>query len=869
MMTKIKQKFVVALLLIVLTASAITVVTLNKTAVAASSDYMDLPQITVLTHGLGGSAKHWTSLDGSGEVFAQDYDSLVEKLSAKAGGAYIYRAETTSTDGNNPSYSFYENYGDTETLINNVSKHIIIIFDSASSGKSNEVVYNEFKNMLNDAIGSVKYLNTGRKNPKVNLIGHSRGGITNLQYALEFPENVHSMISLGTPYFGSDAAASFGAIIMGALATDGLNSIIDSEKYDKYYQTWTDGYEEKYKNINSIAIGGTATVSYQRDVLSWVGSGTAEALASLLFCFENSVFQVISVPILQQLYPTLVKQYSALGMFTQAQFVELVLLINSEVHFGAWYSDVFVPIDSQQGFKGDKNYNFTKFVKHFNHENASQFPKRSVDNLPILHNLETYDADIHNYILKNIIMKSGNTIDNEISNVGKNGNSWVIKIRNTHSTGRSYAYNTKMCSSGDAQNWSTGLNDIATFWLEAGETKIVTIAGNGTATSIVVSSTSGSMRYIKYADNLWNTYNVYKMTAHSSTKFFNNYTLNGMKVGITGKNGNRWIIELTNSTGSTRSFDYNYMMCNSGDAQNWTGLSHVTSTGDLANAVSTQIEIQENGFATSIAICYIIGETRYILYAKDLNEESGTMTAQGNSKPATDPPSCVAEGTLITLADGSQKAVENLTGDEMLLVWNMITGTFDAAPILFVDSDPEKIYEVIYLYFNDGSVVKVISEHAFWDLTLNEYVYLDTDAADYIGHWFSKQDTKNNGNIVDRKTKLVDVVIEQEMTTAWSPITYGHLCYYVNGMLSMPGGITGLINILEVNPKTMTIDQDALLADIETYGLFSYEEFAEILPVPEVIFEAFNGQYLKIAIGKGLVDFETLGSLVERYSEFF
>lgn len=53
------------------------------------------------------------------------------------------------------------------------------------------------------------------------------------------------------------------------------------------------------------------------------------------------------------------------------------------------------------------------------------------------------------------------------------------------------------------------------------------------------------------------------------------------------------------------------------------------------------------------------------------------------------------------------------------------------------------------------------------------------------------------------------------------------------------------------------------------YGLFTYEEFAEILPVPEVIFEAFGGQYLKIAIGKGIITHEKLEELIVRYSKFF
>lgn len=83
---------------------------------------------------------------------------------------------------------------------------------------------------------------------------------------------------------------------------------------------------------------------------------------------------------------------------------------------------------------------------------------------------------------------------------------------------------------------------------------------------------------------------------------------------------------------------------------------------------------------------------------------------------------CVTTGTLITLADGRQIPVESLTGNESLLVWNLKKGLYDSAPILFIDSEPEALYDVIHLYFSDGTEVKVISEHAFWDINLNKYV---------------------------------------------------------------------------------------------------------------------------------------------------
>lgn len=232
-------------------------------------------------------------------------------------------------------------------------------------------------------------------------------------------------------------------------------------------------------------------------------------------------------------------------------------------------------------------------------------------------------------------------------------------------------------------------------------------------------------------------------------------------------------------------------------------------------------------------------------------------------------PACVAEGTLITLADGRQVPVESLTGNEMLLVWNLFTGTFDVAPILFIDSDPAKIYKVINLYFSDGTSVKVISEHGLWDFDLNKYVFLREDAVKYVGHWFNKQTTDENGNLSYTRVQLTGVVVQEEYTTAWSPVTYGHLCYYVNGMLSMPGATTGLINIFDVDAYTMKIIETAYDTDIAQYGLFTYDEFANIFPVSEVVFEAFGGQYLKVAIGKGILTYDMLEELISRYAVFF
>ena len=217
---------------------------------------------------------------------------------------------------------------------------------------------------------------------------------------------------------------------------------------------------------------------------------------------------------------------------------------------------------------------------------------------------------------------------------------------------------------------------------------------------------------------------------------------------------------------------------------------------------------------------------------------------------------------MITLADGTQKEVQNLTGEEELLVWNLEKGSYDTAPIVFVDSEDTSEYEVVDLKFSDGSNVGVIYEHGFFDLDLGKYVYLRSEnAKDYIGHRFVKQaDVENN---TWESVVLEDVVIENRTTKAYSPVTFEHLCYYTTGVLSMPGGIEGLFNIFEVDTEIMAYDTEKMLEDINAYGLFTYNDFADL--IPEIAYEAFNGDILKVAIGKGMLTWEDIEYLAERY----
>ena len=219
---------------------------------------------------------------------------------------------------------------------------------------------------------------------------------------------------------------------------------------------------------------------------------------------------------------------------------------------------------------------------------------------------------------------------------------------------------------------------------------------------------------------------------------------------------------------------------------------------------------------------------------------------------------CVTGDTLVTLADGSVKRADELTLDDLLLVFDHYTGEYTAAPILFIENDGEKEYEVITLTFADGRETKLIYEHAYFDITLGKYVYINADTLyDYIGHEFAVA-TEDGFE----STTLVAVNCETTVSGCYSFVTAWNYNAIVDGFLSIPGGIDGLFNIFEYD-ESLKFDEEKMAADIEEYGLFDYSDFAEY--VPYEIYEAFGAKYFKVAIGKGNLEFETILFYIEKY----
>lgn len=226
--------------------------------------------------------------------------------------------------------------------------------------------------------------------------------------------------------------------------------------------------------------------------------------------------------------------------------------------------------------------------------------------------------------------------------------------------------------------------------------------------------------------------------------------------------------------------------------------------------------------------------------------------------------SCIAAGTLITLWDGSKKKVEDLTNADVLLVFNHETGAYDYAKLLINEHQGQSYdyYSVMNLYFSAGSVLKIIKEHGFFDLDLNRYVYInENNYSNYIGHKFFQTDW-NGSEFVGREVTLDNVAIKTEYTAIFSPVTEKHFNIFTENILSVSTELDGLLNIFEYG-ENMQYDEEKMKADIEKYGLFTYEDWKDY--VSKDIYDLIPFKYYKVAIGKGYITMEHMHELIEKY----
>lgn len=299
-------------------------------------------------------------------------------------------------------------------------------------------------------------------------------------------------------------------------------------------------------------------------------------------------------------------------------------------------------------------------------------------------------------------------------------------------------------------------------------------------------------------------------------------------------------VEPSNATGVT----YLWSVDNSSLSISSVTSKEITITNSTTGSITANLSVTVNGYNGSTDT-----DTKAITISAPSSESGG---------------GCLSEDTLVMLSDGTYKRAIEIRAEDMLMTINHENGEFEAAPVVFNDDyDKEaEYYNVITLEFSNGKSVEIIYEHGFFDLNTMKYEYItEENYSSFIGHEFVTTDYIDN-NLIKGKATLVNAYVTRKFIRICSPVTYKNLNIITEGMLSMPGGITGIFNIFEYDAD-LSYNAEKKQQDIETYGLFDYSHFEDRIPYE--FYEAFNGQYLKVAIGKGMLTEEMINQYIERY----
>jgi len=224
---------------------------------------------------------------------------------------------------------------------------------------------------------------------------------------------------------------------------------------------------------------------------------------------------------------------------------------------------------------------------------------------------------------------------------------------------------------------------------------------------------------------------------------------------------------------------------------------------------------------------------------------------------------CVTPDTLITLADGTEKRVDELQDDDRLMIWDFDRGCLSEAGITFFHRVKEEA-PVLRVSFSDGIDVGVVMEHAFFDLTDRRFVAIHSasQAPELLGHRFAKL-------VGGKLTEVTLTGIMEDGTTDsyYSPVTEAHFNCFANGLLNISGFMAGLYNVFDLEENELKYDAAKKAAEIRAVGEIPYEVFAPV--ASRELYDRNNAGWFSVSIAKGLTTAPALVRLFGLCRPFF
>lgn len=225
----------------------------------------------------------------------------------------------------------------------------------------------------------------------------------------------------------------------------------------------------------------------------------------------------------------------------------------------------------------------------------------------------------------------------------------------------------------------------------------------------------------------------------------------------------------------------------------------------------------------------------------------------------TDIDICVTGDTMVTLSDGNQKRIDEVGSDDTIKVWNFYDGKYEYVPAAVLRNHGFGNNTVITLEFDDGTVTKAVNEHGYFDADLNKFVLIDESSAnDYIGHRFIKEDGDGYTTVTLKKCSVKEEYIE-----AYSILTPVYYNFMADGILSITSSVGGIeyFTPFDISDSELKYDEEQMQKDVEKYGLYTYDEFAQLIPYETYL--AINAALMKVAVGKNIISWDDLVRIIE------
>lgn len=141
---------------------------------------------------------------------------------------------------------------------------------------------------------------------------------------------------------------------------------------------------------------------------------------------------------------------------------------------------------------------------------------------------------------------------------------------------------------------------------------------------------------------------------------------------------------------------------------------------------------------------------------------------------------CLIAGTQISLANGSTKAIEEISYDDDLLVWNFDDGKLDSAkPVWIMNKFSMPSYSLVH--FSDGSTLGTIDNngrrtgHSIFNEDAGKFTHLNSADTPL---------NTNTFNQLEERVQLLDVERVEEEVEFYNIITNSHFNLFANGILT-------------------------------------------------------------------------------------